>query len=147
MKLSDAASYLKTGLAPKGFTALIKAVKRIFNFAQERSNRLARYLAVTREYKKGVPVDNIVSKYECSKGTVIRYARLAGLPKRPKHFPEEIKKAVMEDYRAGMPVAKIAELHGVSAAYVSRTARQEGVSRYAPRPKKNRNGVPRHGLG
>lgn len=35
-----------------------------------------------------------------------------------------------------MDVAQIAERNGVSPAYVSKIAREEGISRYAPRPKK-----------
>jgi transposase-like protein len=68
----------------------------------------------------------------------MRYARMAELPKRPKHFPIEIRKAVIHDYKTKMAVADIAKLHDVSPAYVSKVAREEGISRYEARPKTRR---------
>ncbi|WP_334425559.1 hypothetical protein [Bradyrhizobium sp. AZCC 1620] len=118
-------------------------VKRIVSFTQERANRLLRYVAITRAYRAGAPVQVIEDKYGCSRSTVLRYARLAELPKRPKHFDTDVRAAVIADYKAGkMSVAQIAAAHDVSQAYVSKTAREEGISRYAPRPKRKKGPRP-----
>lgn len=141
MNLSDAASYMRTTRAPKAFLDFIATVKRIFSFAQERANRPARFVAVARAYKNGEPVLKIQEKFGCSLQTVNRYARMADLPKRPKHFPEDIRKTVIADYKRENPkldVVQIAERNSVSPAYVSKIAREEGISRYEPRPKKKR---------
>ncbi|MGY3615639.1 hypothetical protein [Bradyrhizobium sp. USDA 10063] len=136
MKLQDAAAYIRTKNAPRDFRALVASIKRIFHFPQERANRLARYVVITRAYEKGEDVNRIADRFGCTRGTVLRYARMAGLPTRPKHFPTKIRRAVIRDYKAAMPVADIARLHEVSPAYVSKVAREQGISRYAPRPKK-----------
>src|SRR6187402_1986704 len=136
MKLSDAAKYV-TGKRTEPLPALVASIKRILKFPQERANRLARYVVITRAYQKGESVDQIRTRFGCSRHTVLRYARMAGLPLRPKHFPKEIRRAVIRDYKAKMPVADIARLHEVSPAYVSKIAREEGISRYAP-PKNRR---------
>lgn len=130
MKLQDAANYIKTTKASKAFILLLLSVKRIFNFTQERSNRVARYIKIVKAYAKGEPVNKIAEKYGCDKSTILRYARLAGLPKRPKHLPEETKEAVIKDYKNGLPIKKIAELNGVSQAYVSTISRKAGIKRY-----------------
>lgn len=139
MNLMDAANYIRTARAPAGLLAFIGIVKRIFTFSQERANRLARYVAVTRAYKQGEPVRNIIERYGCSPQTINRYARMADLPKRPKHFPLNIRKAVITDYGdTKLSVVQIAERNNVSPAYVSKIAREEGISRYEPRPKTKR---------
>jgi hypothetical protein len=141
MNLSDAANYMRTARAPKAFLEFIGGIKRIFSFAQERANRPARFVAVVHAYKKGEPVLKIQERFGCSLQTVNRYARMADLPKRPKHFPEDVRKAVIADYKRENPkldVAQIAERNSVSPAYVSKIAREEGISRYEPRPKKKR---------
>ena len=130
LTLKDVANYIMTRQAPKGLLALLRTCKRIFNFAQERANRIARAIAITREYGRGTPVKEIEQKYQCSRSTILRYARAANLPKRPKHFHEEIKKQVLQDYKAGVPIAVIAQTHGVSQAYVSKMATEAGISRY-----------------
>lgn len=141
MNLSDAASYMRTAKAPKAFMDFIATIKRIFSFAQERANRPARFIAVVRAYKAGEPVKKIQDRFGCSLNTVNRYARMSDAPKRPKHFPEDIRKAVILDYKRENPrldVVQIAERNSVSPAYVSKIAREEGISRYEPRPKKKR---------
>lgn len=137
MNLMDAANYIRTAKASAGLLAFVGMIKRIFTFTQERANRLARYIAVTRAYKDGMPVSKIIDRYGCSPQTINRYARMADLPKRPKHFPANIRKAVIADYKnEKLSVAQIAERNSVSPAYVSKLAREEGISRYEPRPKK-----------
>lgn len=137
MKLQDAANYIK-GSARRDLPALVISIKRILKFEEERANRLARYIVITRAYQKGEEVNRIADRFGCRRGTVLRYARLAGLPTRPKHFPAKVRRAVIRDYKRKVPVAQIARLHEVSAAYVSKIAREEGISRYDPRPKRKR---------
>ncbi len=134
--LKHAAEYVQSGKRPNGLMRFLGLIKRIYIFTQERSNRLVRFVVITRAYAKGAPVQDIVTQYGCTRGTVLRYARLAGLPKRPKHFPAEIRAAVIRDYKAKVPVAEIAKLHKVSQAYVSRSAKEEGISRYSSRKGK-----------
>lgn len=136
LSLRAAAEYVRTAKAPAALLSFLQLVRRVYTFTQERANRLTRYVVITRAYKAGKPVRDIEGKYGCSRGTVLRYARMAELPKRPKHLPDEIRKAVIKDYKAEVPVAMIAKLHDVSPAYVSKTAREEGISRYERRPKK-----------
>jgi hypothetical protein len=137
VNLKDAAKYV-AGKRTEPLPALVASIKRILKFPQERANRLARYVVVTRAYQKGEDVNRIASRFGCTRGTVLRYARMAELPKRPKHFAIDVRRAVIRDYKADMPVADIARLHEVSPAYVSKVAREERISRYAPRPKKRR---------
>lgn len=133
MKLSDAAEYIKTGKAITGFLSVIRSVYRVFTFTYERSNRIARYVVIVRAYKKGVMVNDIQEKYGCSRQTILRYARLAGLPKRPKHFPLQTKEAVIQDWKNGMRLRDISRKHGVSEAYISKTMKELGLSRYKPK--------------
>jgi len=137
--LKDAAEYVMTAKATTALLAAIASIKRIYSFTQERSNRAARYVAVLRAYRGGTPVQQMVVKYGCSRSTIIRYARMAELPKRPKHLPHEIKAAVLVDYaNPALSVIQIAELNHVSPGYVSKVAREAGISRYRPRPKLKR---------
>lgn len=139
LTLRAAAEYVMTAKAPAVLLAAIASIKHIYSFTQERSNRVARYIAVLRAYRGGTPVQQMVDKYGCSRSTILRYARMAELPKRPKHLPREIKAAVLADYaNPNLSVTQIAELNHVSPAYVSKVAREAGISRYEPRPKKKR---------
>lgn len=73
-------------------------------------------------------------------GSVLGSLHARARPKRPRHSPAEVRADVLRMYTdpARVPVAEIARLHEVSPAYVSKVAREEGVSRYAPRPKHKR---------
>lgn len=119
---------------------ILLAVRRVLSFTAERSNRMARFVVITRAYRKGEAVQAIADRHGCDRTTVLRYARMAGLPKRPRHFPTDIRASVLRMYAAPekVPVERIAALHEVSPAYVSKVAREEGISRYAPRPKQKR---------
>jgi transposase len=144
MTLKHAAEYVRTSKAPKAFFRFIDQIRRIISFTQERANRLRRFIVITRAYRNGDQVRDIEERFGCSRQTVLRYARLAGLAKRPKHFPQDIRAAVIADYkemngnRPRFSVTELAALHDVSPAYVSKIAREEGISRYAPRPKRRR---------
>jgi hypothetical protein len=127
--LKDAAQYVTGAKAPRPLARLISAIQRVFTFTQERSNRIARFVKIVAAYKLGKPVKDIEAKYGCSRGTVLRYARLAGCPKRPKHFDPGVRKAVIALYQQNKPLAEIQALLGVSQAYISKTATEEGINR------------------
>ena len=95
----------------------------------ERSRRARRTLEMIHRYSLGEPVEQIADDYECGRFTVQRYARMAGLPKRPKGFPDEIRRATISLYKQGKPIAEIQARLGVSQAYVSKTATEEGINR------------------
>lgn len=136
--IKDAANFANSSRMPKAFQSIILSIRNIFTFTQERANRLKRCIAIIRSYKSGMLIRDIEIKYGCSRQTILRYARAAGIEKRPKHFPKEIRNAVIKDYKNKIEVAEIARLHNVSPAYVSKIAREEGISRYSPRPKKKK---------
>lgn len=107
---------------------LFGAIKRVFNFAEERTNRGARFFRVLAAYKNGQPVDSIARQYECSRSTIHRYTRIAGLAKRPKQ-----KKASKEDviaaYKTGRPIIDIGRELGISVSRVSAIATKAGINR------------------
>jgi len=127
--LETAANFVKGKNTPRAFQRLVQRVREIFSFSQERSNRLRRFLKVVGAYKRGALVNDIVREYGCSRNTVQRYARLAGLPIRPKGFDPDIRRGVIAMYRLKKPIAQIAAHFGVSEAYVSKTATEEGINR------------------
>src|SRR6185312_4699004 len=129
LTLATAAEYLRTSKAPRAFFSFVKQVTRIFTFTQERANRLVRYVEIVRAYKQGTPVQDIERKYGCSRQTVLRYARAADLPKRPKHFDPKIRAATIALYKQGKSIAEIQARLGVSQAYISKTATEEGINR------------------
>ena len=138
LTLKNAGDYIRTSRGSSELLSYIKAVKHIISFPKEHANRFSRYVIITRAYAAGQPIEDIQKRFGASRRTVLRYARLAELPKRPKHFPAEIRAAVISDYKDKMPVADIARLHDVSPAYVSKLAREEGISRYEQQPKKKK---------
>jgi transposase-like protein len=126
--LEDAARYWSTSRPSKAFAAFVAQVKRIFSFTEERANRLQRFPKVVDDYRSGVPVADIEAKYGCSRGTVLRYARLAGLEKRPKSDADR-RRGIIALYQTGAPIAQIATQMGVSQALVSKIASEEGINR------------------
>jgi hypothetical protein len=86
---------------------------------------------IIRRYALGKQtVQEIADFYECTKATVMRLARQAGLPKRPKCFPIKIKKATLTMLKQGKPLAEIKALLGVSHAYASKLGKENGLQRY-----------------
>jgi hypothetical protein len=134
--LSDAAEYVKNGRRASLLTRFLALVKRIFNWEVERSNRLNRFIEITRAYKRNEPVEAIAKRYGCNRSNVLRYARMAELDKRPKGVSDETRKEVLSDYRLGLPIADIAKLHGVSIAYVSTVANKAGIGRKPQKARK-----------
>ena len=128
--LKIAAAHLRAPRLPRALLAIVESARRIFTFTQERANRLARFLRIVNAYRLGKPVQDIVAGYGCSRSTVLRYARLAGLEKRPKGFDPDLRNAVIALYRQGAPIAQIQAQLGVSQAYISKTATEEGINRY-----------------
>lgn len=127
--LQAAADFIRTGRAKQALLLLIRRARKIITFAEEHENRLPRYVAVTNAYRRGKPVQDIEHEFGCSRGTVLRYARMADLPKRPKSFEPGVRRAVIAMYQQGKPIAEIAAAQGVSEAYVSKTASEEGINR------------------
>jgi len=126
--LDDAAKFWATARPTKAFLAFVAQVRRIFTFTEERANRLQRFPKVVDDYRAGVPVADIEAKYGCSKHTVLRYARMAGLEKRPKGDADR-RRGIVALYQQGLPIATIAARMGVSQALVSKTATEEGINR------------------
>lgn len=137
MFLSDTAKAFRAGKWPKPLADLLARVRRLFDFAQERDNRHARFVKIVEAYEARQPVALIEREFQCSKSTVLRYARLAQLDKRPKCFPADLKRAVLADVEAKVPFADIVRLHGVSQAYVSKVAKAAGLNRYKNKSAQN----------
>jgi hypothetical protein len=97
----------------------------------ERAIRATRSIDIIRRYALGVSVKEIEALHECSKNTVLRYARLAKLPKRPKHFDAAKRRLIDQDIEAGKPIVDIAASCGCSQAYVSKRAAELGLRRYS----------------
>lgn len=136
--LSDAAAlFTKAERLPVLLRRLLFATARVISFTTEQNNRLRRFVRVVNDYKGGMPVNQIVEKYGCSKGTVLRYARLAGLPKRPKAtFGPKVEAACITMLDLKAPYAEIAAKLGVSEAWISQVAKKTGHARYKPKPRK-----------
>lgn len=127
--LKTTAVYVKTRRAPKELKAMLTQIKRVLNFPQERANRLVRFIEIVKAYQDGASIAEIESEYRCTKSTILRYARIMGLPKRPRHFEVSTRERVVRLYRQGIAIALIAERCGVSQAYVSKTATEENINR------------------
>lgn len=100
-----------------------------FDFETERKNRSPRFLQIVSAYEKNVPIKDIIEEHKCSRNTVLRYARMAGLPKREKHFDDSIRTQAITLLKAGAPLKEIAKTLKVSEAYVSLVAKDNGLSR------------------
>ena len=126
----DAAQFIKTGVALAELSNLILTPDHTtIDFEAERANRPPRFIEIVGDYRNGIPVADIIAKYHCCRGTVLRYARLAGLSKRPKGFGPARRAQVIALYQLNRPIAEIAAACGVSTAYVSKTAVEEGINR------------------
>jgi DNA invertase Pin-like site-specific DNA recombinase len=126
--LEDAARYWATSRVSRSFLAFVAQVRRVFSFTEERANRLKRFPQIVDDYRDGIPVAEIETKYGCSRQTVLRYARLAGLEKRPKSDIER-RRGIIALYQQKKPIAEIAARMGVSQALVSKIATEEGINR------------------
>ncbi len=136
LTLKDAAEYLRTGKAPQLLLTFIMKIKRIFDFAQERANRPVRFLRVVKAYRNGKPVKDIEEEYGCSRNTVLRYARLAGLPKRPKSDdPERRAKIIKLSKVGGLSQKEIAVACNCSVSLVSIVEHEVGLKRYGRETK------------
>lgn len=132
--LQVVADFVRERTAPKPLLTVLRSVKRIFTFAQERSNRLARFVRVVRDYRSGVMVRDIEARYGCSRNTVLRYARMANLPKRPKtDDPERRAKIIKLARQGGLSQKEIAQACACSVALVSMVEHEAGLQRYGRR--------------
>jgi transposase-like protein len=135
--LRAAIDYVTGGKVAAPLRAAFARVRSVVTFTQERANRVVRYIAIVRAYKAGVAIRDIENRWGCSRSTVLRYARSAGLAKRERGLPQDTRAAVLDLYRDGRPVAEIAETCGVSQAYVSKEATAAGINRrtFSKRPR------------
>lgn len=126
----QAAQFVR-GIVTRGLfaDAIRIALHRVFNFNVERRNRAARFVLIVEEYKAGVLVNTIAAKHGCTRGTVQRYARLAGLPPRPKGSGKVVEDLCVQLYLMEVPIKDIADELEVSQAYVSKTATKHGINR------------------
>jgi uncharacterized protein YerC len=131
--LKVAADYFQTARAPKAFFAFILQIRSVFSFYKERANRLARFLQIVHAYKNGKPVRDIEDEYGCSRNTVLRYARMAGLPKRPKSDDPERHAKIITLSKLGLPQAEVAKRCDCSVALVSKVEHAAGLDRYTGR--------------
>lgn len=126
--IKDVAKYVEKGTAPKPLLAILRGVLRIFDFEQERKNRLARFPKVVEAYKAGVPLEHIESKFKCSRNTIYRYVSMTGGPQR-RIESKKVQGAILARYAEGRPIAAIAAEFGCSQSFVSQTASKAGVNR------------------
>lgn len=132
--LQAVADYVRTGRPFKILTDLLKRRKKIISFIVERENRPPRYVAVTKAYQEGQPIKDIEHRFGCSKTTVHRYARMAGLY-RPKE--SSVRDGIIAMYQMGKPISQIAVHFGVSQALVSKYATEAGINRKSDRRRRN----------
>jgi len=130
LNIKTVADYVRTSRGPKLLLNILKNIRNVFTFAQERANRVKRFIRIVNAYKAGVLISKIEGDYGCSRSTILRYARLAGLPKRDKGFSPDVRKATIALYKDKVSIAQIKAQLGVSEAYISKTATEEGISRY-----------------
>lgn len=124
--LQTVADYVRTGRAIKALANLLRKHKSIIPFDVERDNRPPRYVAVIKAYRENLPIDEIANKFGCSKTTVHRYARMAGLY-RPRE--STMRDGILALYQQGKPIAEIAARLGVSPALISKYANEAGIGR------------------
>jgi hypothetical protein len=106
-------------------------VRRLITFTHERANRLVRFVKIVNDYKTGVMVKDIEARYGCSHNTVMRYARMANLPKRPKSDdPGRRAKIIAMAKSGGMSQKEIAAACNCSVALVSIVEHEAGLNRY-----------------
>jgi hypothetical protein len=132
LTLETAADYVRTSHAPDPFLAVITRIRQTFSFTDERANRCVRFLEIVRDYRAGIMINDIVAKHGCTRGTVLRYARLVGCPKRPKSDdPMRHAKILAMTKRKKRPsAADIAAACQCSIALVSKIEREAGLPRY-----------------
>jgi hypothetical protein len=128
--LQTTAKAIKTRRTPKSLKAALATIAQVLDFPMERANRLKRFIEIVSAYADGLSVGDIERQYGCTKSTVLRYARIMGLPKRPKHFDVGKRQRVIRLYKLKVPVAEIAKRCQCSSAYVSKVATEEGINRY-----------------
>jgi DNA invertase Pin-like site-specific DNA recombinase len=89
--------------------------------------RLDRMLEIVRQYRDGIPVIEIAEEFDCSRGTVLRLARAAGLAPRSKRLFTQVQRdEALRRFDNGEPLDHIANVLGTSVAWVSHLARDSG---------------------
>lgn len=127
--LRDVAQYVRGSKANALLLAILHKTRHIFNFEEERQNRLSRFVKVCNAYKAGMPISEIETKFGCTKRTIYDYLERANIPRR-RFTTEEIKAAILKDYKnKDISIAHVAELHNVSVRQVMTLAKKAGLRR------------------
>ena len=125
--LQHVADFIRTGKAADALRKLLRRPSPIITFEAERNNRPPRYIEVVTAYRDGTPIKDICATFGCSKNTVHRYARMAGLY-RPNE--SSVRDGVIAMYQLGKPIVEIAAKFGVSQSLVSKYASEAGINRH-----------------
>lgn len=129
--IADVGKFFQGAKSP--LSSILQKIKSIFNFEAERKNRLRRAELIMQAYASGRPLKEIEEKYECSRGTILRYARAAGLEKRgqsARRLPAATRATALLLLKEKKPLAEISARLGVSEAWLSLLAKEHNLSRY-----------------
>lgn len=69
---------------------------------------------VIADYLDGVPMKEITARYGIHRGTVHQITRRAGLPLRPRGFPDSIRQKAAKLYSEGQTIMQVAARLGIS---------------------------------
>jgi hypothetical protein len=129
LTLKDVAEYVRTSNASRVLITILHRTRRVFNFIEERHNRLSRYVAVVNAYKSQMPLAAIEEKFGCTRRTIYDYVERAGVPRR-SFKPEEVKAAALKEYAdKSVPIASIISRYNVSYRQLHTWARKAGIRR------------------
>jgi DNA invertase Pin-like site-specific DNA recombinase len=79
------------------------------------------------DFRAGVPINELVRKYEIDRTTVFAHARRMGIPRRnPEISPEQVAETAGL-YRSGLSPAAVGKQLGVNARTVMRRLRKGGI--------------------
>ncbi len=112
------------------------SVEETLTMYHERAVRATRSLRILEMYALGMPVDLIAADFRCSRGTVLRHARQAGMAKRQRGLGEELLKLADKLIKEGRPLLYIAKRLNRSEAWVSHRAAKLKQRRYTTRKGK-----------
>ena len=69
---------------------------------------------VVADYLDGVPMKEITARYGIHRGTVHQITRRAGVPLRPRGFPDSIRQEAAKLYSEGQTIVQVAARLGIS---------------------------------
>lgn len=128
LTLQVVADFIRDRRIPRALLSLFRRF-RVFGYKLERDNRVARFNKIIKEYQGPASVESIAAKYQCNRSTVLRYARMAGLPPRPRTDDPE-RHAKILSFGAKIPQEEIAKQCECSVSLVSQVEGAAGLVRY-----------------